>query len=123
VLGGEALGAFSDKVDVRALAQDFSGGADGVGNALNSADSASTQGGTFHDEGVQLHFAVTIQEAAAAGVESLVVFEYDDGFFDRVKRGPTFLQCKPTSCDGVADAVEVGVHHVVGDGPGAAVNN
>jgi len=51
--------------------------------------------------------AVAVQKAAAAGVEGFVVFEDDDGFFDRVESGATFFKRAPSGSGGVAHTVEV----------------
>jgi hypothetical protein len=70
-----------------------------------------------------LDLAVAIEEAAPAGVESLVVFHDDYSFFDGVEGRATASEDAPSSGSGVADAVEMGVHHVIGDGPSAAVDD
>ena len=94
----------------------------GLRNALNTAHAAAAQGGAIHDERVELHFAVAIQKAAAAGVEGLVIFHDDDSFFDRIERRPAALEHAPARSHGVAHAVEMSFHHVVRNGPGAAMN-
>ena len=121
VLGGKALGAFGDKINVRAVAENFAGGADRVAQALDAADAAAAQGRAVHDERVELHFAVAVEETAASGVESFIVFENDHGFFNRVERRAAAFEHAPSGGGGVAHAVEVRLDHVVGNGPGAAV--
>ena len=69
-----------------------------------------------------MHFAVAIEKAAAAGVEGLVVFHDDDGFFDRIERRTAALEHAPARSHGIAHAVEMGFDHVVRNGPGAAMN-
>ncbi len=92
-------------------------------NALDAAHASAAQRGAVHDEGIELHFAVAIEKAAAAGIESLVVFHDDDSFFDRIERRPATLEHAPARGHGVAHAVEMGFDHVVGNGPGAAMND
>ena len=94
----------------------------GLRNALHAAHASGAQGGAVHDEGIELHFAVAIEKAAAAGVESLVVFHDDDGFFDRVERRAAAFEHAPARGHGVAHAVEMSFDHVVRNGPGAAMN-
>src|ERR1700690_4060719 len=122
MFGGEAFRALGDEVNVRTVAQDFAGGAHGIAQTLDTADAASPQGCAIHDESVELHLAVAVEEAAAPGVEGLVVFHHDYGRFDRVERGAAALERMPACGGGVADAVEVRLDHVVGNSPGAAVN-
>src|SRR6266404_6005901 len=86
MLGREALGAFADKVNVLALLQHLARGANGIADALHAAHAAGAQRGAIHQERVELHAAVAIEEAATAGVEGVVFFQYDDGFFDRIER-------------------------------------
>ena len=83
----------------------------------------AAQGVAVHDEGIELYFAVAIQKAAAAGIESLVVFHDDHGFFDRVERRAAAFQHPPARSHGVAHAVEMSFHHVIRNGPGTAMND
>ena len=123
MLGGKTLGTFGDEINVRAVAKDLAGGADGIAQTLDAADAATAEGLAIHDEGVELHFAVAIEKTAAAGVESFVVFHHDDGLFNRVEGGAAQFQHTPTGRRGVADAMEVRLDHVIGNGPGTAVND
>ena len=75
--------------------------------ALNAANASGAQGRSIHDEGVELHFAVAIEEAAATRVESLVVFHDDHGFFDRIERRPATFEHAPARGHRVAHAVEM----------------
>ena len=123
MLCGEALRTFSHKVDMRAVAQNLASGADGIAKPLDAADASGAQGRAIHDEGVELHLAVAIEETAATCVESLVVFHDDHGFFDRIERRAATFEHAPARSHGIAHAVEVGVDHVVRNGPCAAVNH
>src|ERR1700674_3162104 len=84
VLGCETLRAFSDEIDVRALRQDLARGTHWISQPFHAAHYASAQSGSIHDERVELHFAVAVEEAATAGVEGLVIFHNDDCFLDRI---------------------------------------
>src|SRR5882762_1724667 len=86
------------------LAENFAGSANGICNSLHASDAASTQ-------------------SAAPGVESLVVFHDDHGFFDCVERRSAPIEDAPSGGSGVAHTVAVSVHHVIGNGPGTAVDN
>ena len=66
---------------------------------------------------------VGIQETASSGVEGCIVFHVDHGRLDSIQRRAAAFQNGPTGCQGLADAVDVCVDRVVGDGPGAAVDN
>src|ERR1035437_1918125 len=92
VIGGKALGAFGHKIDVRAVAKNFPGGANRVAQALHATDATAAQGRAVHDESVELHLAVAVQETAAASVEGFVVLENDHGFFDCVQGGSAAFQ-------------------------------
>ena len=73
-------------------------------------------------QGVELDAAVAGEEAAASGVEGVVVFEHGDGGFDGVDGGGSALEQGIAGLEGVGDALLVGLEHVVGDGPGSAVD-
>ena len=121
VLGGKALGAFRDEINVRTVAQNFPGGANRVAQTFDATHSTAAEGRAVHDESVELHLAVAVQETAAAGVESFIVFENDHGFFDRVESGSAAFERAPSCRRSIAHAVEVRLDHIVGYGPGAAV--
>jgi hypothetical protein len=108
---------------VRALAEDLARGADRIRDSFHASYASSPQSTAVHDEGVELNLAIAIEEAASAGVESLVVFHDDYSFFDCVEGRATALEDTPSNGGGVADAVEMGVHHVIGNGPRAAVDD
>ena len=78
------LRAFSDEIDVRTLTQDLARCTHWISQPFHAANSSSAQSGSIHDERVELHFAVAVEEAAATGVEGLVIFHNDDCFLDRV---------------------------------------
>jgi hypothetical protein len=87
VAGGEGFRARSDEVDVGAFVEDEAGGLDGVAEAFDAGYAAGAEGGSVHEEGVELDAAFGGEEAAAAGVEGGVVFEDGDGGFDGVGGG------------------------------------
>ena len=123
MLGGDSLRALGDKIHVGAFAEDLSGGANGIAQVLDAADTSASQRGAVHHEGVELHFAIAVEKAAAAGVKGLVVFHDDDRFLDRVERRPSALKHVPSGGAGIAHAVQVSLDHVIGNGPGAAVDD
>ncbi len=84
MLLSKALGAFSDKIHMRTLAQHLAGSTDGIRNVFHAADSAGTKRGSVHDEGIKLNLALAIQEATPAGINGLIVFHNDDSLLDRV---------------------------------------
>src|ERR1019366_8470215 len=85
-LGSKALGAFGDEIDMRAVAENFAGGANRVAQTFD-ASAAAAQGRAVHDESIELYLAIAIQETATAGVEGFIVFENHHGFFDGVESG------------------------------------
>src|SRR5580692_5489438 len=123
MLGSKAFGAFSDKIDVRAVAENFARGANRVAQAFDASDAAAAQSCAVHDEGVELHLAVAVQEAATSRVEGFVVFESDHGFFDGVEGRAATFQSAPSRGGRIAHSVEVRLNHVVGNIPGTAVND
>ena len=119
---GEALRAFSDKVDVRRLLQDEACGLDGVAQMFDAGDTAGFHAAAIHDEGVELDAAVGGEEAAAAGVEGGVVFKDGDGGFNGVDGGAAEGEDGVASFKGAADTGLVGGCGIGGNGPGAAVD-
>ena len=70
-----------------AFAENFAGGADGIAEVLDASYASGAQGGSVHDESVELDFAFAVEEGASAGVESVVVFHDDNGLLDGVEGG------------------------------------
>jgi len=123
VLGGKALGALGHKIDVRTVAKNFSGGTNRVAQTFDTTDPATAQRRAVHDEGVKLHLAVAVQEAAPSGVKRLVVFENDHGFFNRVESRAAAFERAPSASSSIAHTVEVSLDHVVRNGPSTPVND
>jgi hypothetical protein len=123
MLGGKALGTVGYKINMGTVAQDFSGGANWIAQALDATHAAATQGRTVHDKSIELNLAVAVQEAAASGVEGLVVLHHDYGFFDRVQGGTAAFEREPSGGNGIAYAIKVRFNHVIRDGPSSAVDD
>ena len=123
VLSREPLRTFCDEVNVRALAQDLARSANGIAQMLDASDAAGAKRRSIHNKCVELDFAVAIQKAAASGVEGLVVFHDDDGFFNGVERRATTFKHTPSGAQGIVDPSDVGVDHVIRHGPGATMND
>ncbi len=118
---GEALGPFRDKVNMRTLTQHLARGTNWIGKMLDAADSASAESRSVHDEGVELHFALAVEKAAATGIEGFVIFHYHDSFFDCIQRCAVFVQHAPALGECFAHAVEVRFDKPVRNGPRASV--
>ncbi len=67
--------------------------------------------------------AVTGQEAAAAGVKSLIFFHDDDGGLHGIQRRSAALEHVPSFRQRPAHAIQVGFNHVIRDGPGSAMDH
>ena len=58
-----------------------------------------------------------------AGVEDRIVFENDNGGFDGVERVAAVFENSPTGLKGAEAAGFTGINGVIGNVPGAAVND
>src|SRR5579859_8239305 len=123
VLGGEGFCAGADEVDVRAFVEDEAGGLDGVAEVFDAGYAAGAQGGSVHEEGVELNATLAGEEAAPAGVEGGVVFEDGDGGFYGVGGAAAFFEDGVAGSEGLGDAALVVFGHLRGDGPSAAVDD
>src|SRR5947209_5059419 len=115
--GGKLLRALSDEVDMRAFAQDLARSAHRVAQVLDASHTTGAKRGTIHDQGVELHAAIAVEEAAASGIEGLVVFHDDDSFFDGIEGGAAALEHPPSRGDGIIDTADSGLNHVIWHGP------
>lgn len=118
----EALRAFGDEIDVHALFQHLAGGDDGVADSLDAPNASGAQRGAAHHRGIELHASVGVEEAAAPGIEGLVIFHHDDGGFHGLDGTSAALEHLPSSSHGVADTVDVRVDEMIGNGPGTAMD-
>ena len=89
---------------------------------LDAADASGTQRAAVHDQRVELYFAVAIEKAPASGVKGLVIFHDHDCFLDRIERRTAAAEHFPSRRQGVADAIQMRVDHVIRNGPGAAMD-
>jgi hypothetical protein len=98
---------------------------DGIAQALDTGDATGAHGAGYaavHEQCVELDFALAGEEGAAAGVEGLVVFKDSDGGFHRIESGSAALQQGVAGKKRAANPEGVGFNSVIGDGPGAAMN-
>ena len=122
VLLGEILGSGADEVDVRALVEDEARGLDWIAEAFDAGDPAGAERCAIHEQGVELDVAVAGEKAASAGVEGLVVFKDSDSGFYGLDGGGAVFEEGVADGERIGDAEPVGFDHVVGDGPGTAVD-
>jgi hypothetical protein len=93
-----------------------------IAEVLDACHSASFHSAAIHQECIELHSSVGSKEAAAACVESRIVFENSDGRFDGIEGRSALGE------DGVALLQSVSYSDLVGrrsflrDGPSAAMN-
>ena len=119
---GKLLGSLSYKVDVRTLIQNQPCGVDRITQALDAGDSAGTQVGAIHEQGVHLNAAIARKEAAEPRVEGIVIFKNSDCLFDGVESLGSGVEQRIPGRESLGHAVLVSLHHVVRDIPGAAVD-
>jgi len=122
VLDRKPFRALRHKVHVRTLAQDLARHTHRMTQMFYAADTPGGQGSAVHDQGIELHLAITIQKAAASGVEGLIIFQDDDRLLDRVERGATTIQDVPGRSGRIAHTIEMSLDHFVRNGPGAAMD-
>lgn len=123
VLRSKALGAFGDQHHVRAFFKNGAGQADRILDAVQTSDGTGAKSGRVHDDRIAFDLTVEIEMRAIAGVKDRIVLKNDDGGFDGVEgvapsgeNGPAGLQCA------VAPNL-AGFDGVIGDVPGATVND
>ena len=69
-----------------------------------------------------MNLAIAVQKAAAARVKSVVIFQDDDRFLNRIERRASALEHAPARSQRVAHAANMGADHVIGHGPRATMN-
>src|SRR5436309_3525731 len=90
---------------------------------LHAPYSTGPQGISIHHERIELNPAIARQKAAPACIEGFVVFHGDDGRFHRVHGRAASLQQVPANGQSLAHSPEMGLDHVIWNGPGAAMNH
>jgi hypothetical protein len=122
MLGGEVFRSLAYEVDMGTFVEDQAGGLDGVAEAFDAGYTSGAEGGSVHEEGVELDAAFGGEEAAAAGIEGGVVFKDGDGGFYGVGGGGSLFEEGVAGGEGAGDALLVIFGHFGWDGPGAAVD-
>jgi len=120
---GEVFGAFGDEHHVRALFEDCAGGLNGIFHAAQARDGTGAEGGGVHHDGVAFDVAIEREMGAKAGVENGIVLQDNDGGFDGVERVAAVFQNPPAGMESEEAAGFTGINGVIGDVPGAAVND
>ena len=94
-----------------------------IQQAFDAADASGLEGCSVHDERVQLHTAIAIEESSASGVEGFVVLQRGDRLFHRIQRGCAAFERLPTGGGSSLNACPMGWACFVGNGPCATVHN
>src|SRR5262245_20174393 len=118
----EALGALRDQQDHMAF-EHPARQCDRIAHAPHRRHRARAQRGAVHYGRVQLDIAVAVQYRADASVEDRRVFEYTYGRLDRVEGRAAGLQHAPANRQRLPAAGLMLGDLVVGDIPGAAVDD
>ena len=123
MIEGELLGALRDEHHVGRFFEDGARGLDGIFDAAEAGDRTGFECGGVHDDGVALDVAIEIEVRAVAGVEDGIVFEDGDGGFDGVEGVAAVEENVVASMKSAKATGLAGFDGVVGDVPGAAVND
>ena len=123
VIGSEVLGAFRNKHHVRALFKHNACRANGIFHAAQTGDRPCPQSGSVHDDRVALNVAIEVQVRTEAGVEDGIVFQDDDRGLDGIESRTAFGKHGPTGAQSALTTAMAGDDSVIGNIPGAAVNN
>src|SRR5271163_1189712 len=89
---------------------------------FHAAHAPGTKSCALHNQSIELHFAISVKEAAASCVKGLIIFHDHDCFLDRVERRAPSLQHLPASRHRIAHAIEMSLDHVIRNGPCTAVD-
>ena len=125
VLSGKILGVAADEVDVGTLLKDETRRVDGIAQAFNAGHATGAHGpgdSAIHEQCIELDFAIAREKGAAARVKSLVIFENGDSGLYRIDRSGAAFEQRVAGKKSTANAEGVGFDGVIGDGPGAAMN-
>src|SRR5271166_3304781 len=122
MLRRKPLRTFAHKIHMRTLTQDLPRRPHGIPHTLHAAHAAGAQSGTVHDQSIELNLAIAIQKAASAGIEDLVILHDDHSLFDSIERRASVLEHAPACRKSIPHSEQMRLNHVIGHGPGAAVN-
>src|SRR5476651_1017553 len=119
---GKTFCALRYKINVRAFIHHQASRLDRVTNPFDAAYAAGTEGIAVHHDGIKLDLAVAGEEATPPGVKGLIFLHINDGFLDGIHRAAAAVKNTPSRGQSSLDAVQVVVHHVIGHGPGPAMD-
>lgn len=81
----KSLGAFADKINMRAAFENQASSLNGIAEPLDAGDAAGLHATAIHEERIELDMAVRGKKAATTGVKGGVIFEDGDGGFHCVE--------------------------------------
>ncbi len=123
VIVGELFGALRDEHHVGTFFEDGAGSLDRIFDAAKTGDGTGLECGGVHDDGVALDVTIEIEMRAVAGVEDGIVFEDGDGSFDGVEGVAAVEKDVVAGVKSAETAGFAGFDGVVGDVPGATVED
>jgi hypothetical protein len=123
VLAGEVFGAFGDEHHVGTLFENGARGANRILDPAQAGDGTCAKRGGVHNDGVAFDVAIEREMRAVAGVEGGIIFENDDSGFNGVEGVAAVLENGPAGVESAEAACSAGVNGIVGNVPGAAMNN
>jgi hypothetical protein len=123
VLAGELFRSFGDEHHVRAFFKNGAGRANGIFHVAQAGDSPCAQRGRVHDDGVALDVSVKGEMRSVTRIEDGIVFENNDSSFDRLEGVAAIPENGPAGMKRAETPGFAGINGIVGDVPGATVNN
>lgn len=108
---------------MRAFLKNGAGGANGIFDAAETGNRSRAERSRLHDDGVAFDLPVECEMRAIASVENGIVFENHDGDLDSVESMAAGFEDTPSGVKSAETACFAGINGIVGDIPGAAVND
>jgi len=108
---------------MRASFENGAGQAYGILDAVQASDGARAKSGRVHHDRITFYLTIEIEMRAIAGVEDGIVLENGDGSFDGVKGVAALRENRPADLKGAAAASLARFDGLIGDVPGATVND
>src|SRR5262249_48650920 len=118
----ELFGTLTDEIHMGTFVEHQPRCANGIAQALDTGYATGAHGAAVHEECIELHTAIAGKEAATSSMECIVIFEDGNCGFNRIDSRRAFAEQSITSGQSIGHAALVRVDHVIGNSPGAAVD-
>src|SRR5579883_104163 len=118
----ELFCALSNKINMRTSIKHQPRRMNRIAQTLDACDASGAQRASVHQQCIQFHAPIAGEKTAASGIEGVIVFENGYGSLNGIHCRCAFRKQGVSGMESIGNAALMRRDHIVGNGPGAPVN-